>query len=467
MFPHVVINATSLFFHNRSFETPATKKNITNQIEEWAQGLPPPPFKKQRTSVTGSSRSVSSKANPNLIKTAAPPSTTTTTKSSTSCAIVVNSTTEVLKKKPAPGSKRLAEELESDIDTNDDLEVEDAASNLYEGLGEDEDDTLEQADAASSPVKARVAAQVSKVSPYQIFKFAKVSLLISILLSQKSLNIRRGVVAPVREKKASKRRSNQQLPSGALENGKWAATFVPTFLQYVGCTQKDVWTLKSQETITALQGIWNEVYKGNIQHYQKKIKHLVEPGGAVHCVVCISVMLLLSISTNYSQSIQRVIEWRSSIGSTGLTVVGDFLTSSHLETCEEQQDAAEYLLDHNRYMYLKTRDPTEDGGLVRKATIHLPAYPLKAIQVKRSGRYRGPLVIQTVAQCWIDFEGAVEVPGFVDCDQFPYTALVLSATSVGFSLHMELNILMIYRCIVRSGYGPKDILPRRATSTPG
>jgi hypothetical protein len=72
-----------------------------------------------------------------------------------------------------------------------------------------------------------------------------------------------------------------------------------------------------------------------------------------------------------------------------------------------------------------------------------------------------------MAQCLINFKGAVEMPGFVECNQFPYTALVLSATSVSFSLYTELNMLMIYRCIVLSGYGPKDILPRRAMPTLG
>ena len=43
-------------------------------------------------------------------------------------------------------------------------------SNSYYGeLDEDEDDTLEQIDAASSPIKALVAAQMSKVR--QISKF--------------------------------------------------------------------------------------------------------------------------------------------------------------------------------------------------------------------------------------------------------------------------------------------------------
>jgi len=166
MFSHLVINATSLFFHNRSFETPTTKKGITNNIEEWVQALPPSPLKKQKLSAAGSSRSTSSKANSNPRKIPAPAS--ATTKSTTSCAIVVDSTTEVLRKKPAPGSKRRAEDLESDGDADE----EDMVSDQYEGLDEYEDDTLEQADAASSPVKPSVAAQMSKVSPQQIFKFA-------------------------------------------------------------------------------------------------------------------------------------------------------------------------------------------------------------------------------------------------------------------------------------------------------
>lgn len=164
MFPYIVINATSLYFHNRRFETPAHKKNISDLVEEWAQGLPPPPLKRQRTSATGSVTSyTSSHANPNHRKAAI--ATTATTKStSRSCAVIVGSTTEVLKKKSAPGTKRRAEVLESAA--SDDDEDEGTVSNLrYAGLDEDEDDTLEQADAALSPMKPSVAALMSKVSP--------------------------------------------------------------------------------------------------------------------------------------------------------------------------------------------------------------------------------------------------------------------------------------------------------------
>jgi len=175
--------------------------------------------------------------------------------------------------------------------------------------------------------------------------------------------------------------------------------------------------------------------------------------------------VLLTISADYPQSFQRLTEWRNSIGSNGLAVVGDFMDSSpRLVTTEKRQEAADFLLEEKRYVYRKTRDAVENGEtVVCEATISIPAYALKVIQVKQGGRYQGPLVIQTVAQSWIDFQGAVDVLGFIDRDDFPTTALVLSATSVRFPLFMAPNIFTVYRCIVLSGCGPMDTSPRKAT----
>lgn len=161
MVPFLIINETSLFFHNRRFETPATKKNVTNHVEEWVQGLQAPPTKRQRTSVASTTNhSTSSKADPKLKPSAAIASTT----GSTSCAVIVGSVAEVLagRKKTTTGAKRRAE----DVKPISDADNEGMAFNpRYEGLVEDEDDSLEQADAASSPIKGHVAAQMSKVSP--------------------------------------------------------------------------------------------------------------------------------------------------------------------------------------------------------------------------------------------------------------------------------------------------------------
>ena len=152
----------------------------------------------------------------------------------------------------------------------------------------------------------------------------------------------------------------------------------------------------------------------------------------------------------------------------GLTVVGDFMDAKNLATTEERKKAAEHLLEEYRFIYLRMEDVLEGGKVVVcEAMISLPACPLKVIQkIKKSGRYRGALVVQTMAQCWIDFEGAVEVPGFVESDQFPYAALVLSATAVCFPFCMILDILIAYRFTAPSGCGPRVTSPRRATTTP-
>jgi hypothetical protein len=159
MLSFLVVNNTSLFFHNRSFETPAAKKSITNDVEDWMQGLlaPPPPIKKHKASVVMASSTSSSKTlHPER-------STSASTKpTGTSCAIVFDSTTELLKQ-PVRGKKRHAQELET-ISDADDADKDTAATTLYGGIGEDEDDTMEQAAAALSPVKASDAARMSMVS---------------------------------------------------------------------------------------------------------------------------------------------------------------------------------------------------------------------------------------------------------------------------------------------------------------
>ncbi|KAH9042281.1 hypothetical protein EDB85DRAFT_1840247, partial [Lactarius pseudohatsudake] len=177
--------------------------------------------------------------------------------------------------------------------------------------------------------------------------------------------------------KKPKKRGNGELPNGALDSGRWSAVFIPTFLRYLGGMEKDIWAFKRRDTVHVLQAIWNTVYAGSTDRGMPKVKHMVEIGSAVHEV-----------------AVQRATEWRNAVGSTGLSVVGDFMDSTGLDTTEARREAAEQLLSNEWYVYLKTKD------------------------VKRAGRYRGPLVTHTLAQCWIDFEGSVEVPGYVDDDDF-------------------------------------------------
>ena len=169
-------------------------------------------------------------------------------------------------------------------------------------------------------------------------------------------------------------------------------------------------------------------------------------------------------------------EWRNAIGLNGLTVVGDFLDKTKgLDITEARQEAASELLDANRYIYVEIRETRVNGEPKVSKTNNVvlcACAVLEAIQVKCRGRYRGPLVVQTVAQCWLDFEGFANVPGYVNRHDFPLAALILSATAVGSTgiVHAVLDILTTFRYITRSGSGPMDILRRRATmpqSQPG
>jgi hypothetical protein len=165
----VTINATSLFFHNRRFETPATKKDFTNEIHAWTRRLQAPPLPASRRSKATLSASTASKANLTLVKN----TTGTTTTEPTSCAVVFKSTTDVLQKNQAQGTKRQFNELGHYGDTDNDME-----GALYGGLDEDEDDEMEAAEAALSPLKPAAAAQMSKVSPLRVFEFMITPLLI-------------------------------------------------------------------------------------------------------------------------------------------------------------------------------------------------------------------------------------------------------------------------------------------------
>ncbi len=165
---------------------------------------------------------------------------------------------------------------------------------------------------------------------------------------------------------------NSTLPDGALNSGRWSSVFIPTFLRYIGGMNKDVWAFKRQDNIHVLQAIWNQVYVGSAKEDRQKIKYLVKVGCTVHEVVRERVIALKH--TNYSQSIQRVTEWQNSIGSTGLSVVGDFMDTLGLDTTEARQEAANQLLDNDRYVYLKTKDVVENGEQVVRKLSYIRLY---------------------------------------------------------------------------------------------
>lgn len=81
--PSLLINETTLFVHNQSFNTPAVKKNITNSVHSWAQGLLAPSPKKQKFSSSVISAATSNEP-------------TRLSKSIRSCTTIVESTGSLL-----------------------------------------------------------------------------------------------------------------------------------------------------------------------------------------------------------------------------------------------------------------------------------------------------------------------------------------------------------------------------------
>ena len=168
----ITINATSLFFHNHRFETPSTKNDVTNEIQAWTRHIqvPRPPLARttSKKSITSKATTAdtTSKASSTLVKG------TPTTTMPTSCAVVFESTVDVLHKNKARGSKHRIEELDHHGNTNDDM-----ASALYREPDKDDEDEREATNAALSPLRPAVAAQMSKVSPLCAFKFTITSLL--------------------------------------------------------------------------------------------------------------------------------------------------------------------------------------------------------------------------------------------------------------------------------------------------
>ena len=111
-------------------------------------------------------------------------------------------------------------------------------------------------------------------------------------------------------------------------------------------------------------------------------------------------------SRNHFQSVQQATEWQNAVGSTGLSVIGDFMDPMDFDNTEAHQNAMNNLLEHDQYVYLKTKDVEENGKLV---VCDIYSYA-KGIQVKQAGHYCGPLIIFMMAQCWLDLKALLRCP---------------------------------------------------------
>ncbi|KAG2739995.1 hypothetical protein P692DRAFT_20754477 [Suillus brevipes Sb2] len=141
---------------------------------------------------------------------------------------------------------------------------------------------------------------------------------------------------------------NAHLPSGVLENGIWRMKFLPCVMYWVG-NSDHAWTIPEIELESVLESIFYELL--------------------IH----------------FSQVSQRIHEWRASFGSTAVTVLMAFFTSTpDYETQEAREEYAEYQLQDCRFIYEDPDNEDQPGAFLSEYILRIFAAHLTAV----AGRVR-------------------------------------------------------------------------------
>ncbi|KAG2127950.1 hypothetical protein DEU56DRAFT_982614 [Suillus clintonianus] len=151
---------------------------------------------------------------------------------------------------------------------------------------------------------------------------------------------------------------NVDLPATLQVDQRWAKKYLPTVMLWAG-SYEDLWTIPDDVLLLHAQLIFNAVFK--------ELNITIVHGGAIH-----------------SLTAQRISEWRSNFGSTGLVIILDFLSRN--SDCDSVQLAAHLLAD---YAFL-FEDPDKPSPLTT---------------------YRSPFVLQLVGTAHLNaISGYVDVP---------------------------------------------------------
>ncbi|KAG1880174.1 hypothetical protein F4604DRAFT_1679271 [Suillus subluteus] len=163
--------------------------------------------------------------------------------------------------------------------------------------------------------------------------------------------------APDRMKSRSAYR-NIDLPAMMQADQCWTKKYLPTVMLWAGSYQ-DIWTIPDDVLLLHAQLIFNAVYK--------ELNITIVHGGVIH-----------------SLTAQRISEWRSNFGSTGIVIILDFLTRN--SDCDPAELAKSLVTD---YIFL-FENPEEPNPL----TV-----------------YRSPFVLQLLGTAHLNaINGYVEVP---------------------------------------------------------
>ncbi|KAG8213917.1 hypothetical protein J3R82DRAFT_10662 [Butyriboletus roseoflavus] len=167
-----------------------------------------------------------------------------------------------------------------------------------------------------------------------------------------------------------------------MSNNLWRCVFVST-LTHFGATYKDPWFIPDTEFTSALQVVWNAVYKD--------IKHNPIVGGPVYYVAFIQ------------QTKQNLNDWRAGFAAAAIIVLTTFFATD-----------ADFNGPESRIY--------ENQGLDKK---------------NWSGLWRAPFILQTFAHHFNFIQGHIEITEFGT--GLPQTALALSCAAVCRALTLVAN----------------------------
>ncbi|KAG1801159.1 uncharacterized protein BJ212DRAFT_1213683, partial [Suillus subaureus] len=146
---------------------------------------------------------------------------------------------------------------------------------------------------------------------------------------------------------------NAHLPSGLLENRIWHMKFLPCVMYWVGNSDHG-WTVPETELQSVLESIFYEVYPRN-------------KGGCSFDI----------------EDFQRIHEWRASFGSTAITVLMAFFTSTpDYETQEARKEYAEYQLQDCCFIYEDPDNKEQPGAFLSEYILHIFAAHLTTVAGK-------------------------------------------------------------------------------------
>jgi hypothetical protein len=147
---------------------------------------------------------------------------------------------------------------------------------------------------------------------------------------------------------SNKKFKNQDLPQ-EIDRLVWRRSFVPTFMMNIA-RQDNPFEHNVKAGCEAMQKIWDTIF-------DETPYTIIQSSPVYQLVRFFFFNSLLVCEGIHLQTMQRVSDsWRSTMGSTAITVVLAFCNAKFKDSDEDRQEFATFYLEHLRFLYQKSDD---------------------------------------------------------------------------------------------------------------